>query len=188
MMPSRYNKIQVSFSRSLYIYFALLLLMIPVRLLFAVAVSAAVHEMFHIAAIRLMKIRINSIYIGIRGARIDTQPMTDQQELLCAISGPVGGFILLLLFRWMPVVALAGAIQSLYNLLPLYPTDGGRVLQCAAKLLLPDRIADKIIFLTEIATLSAIVAFGVYGSVWLHLGIIPAAFAASLLLRSARRK
>ncbi len=188
MTLSRYNKVQVSFSRSLYVYFALLLLMIPVRLFFAVAVSAAVHELFHIAAIRLMKIRINSIYIGIRGARIETQPMTDQQELLCALSGPIGGFMLLLLFRWMPVIALTGTIQSLYNLLPLYPTDGGRVLQCAAKLLLPDRIADKIVLVAEIATLSAIVAFGVYGSLWLRLGIIPAAFAISLLLRSARRK
>ncbi len=188
MTLSRYNKIQVSFSRSLYIYFALLLLMIPVRLLFALAISAAVHELFHIAAIRLMKIRINSIYIGIRGARIDAQPMTERQELLCALSGPMGGFVLLLLFRWIPVIALTGAIQSLYNLLPLYPTDGGRVLQCAAKLLLPDRIVDMIVFVTEIATLSAIVAFGVYGSVWLRLGIIPAAFAISLLLRSAKRK
>ncbi len=188
MTLNEYNKIQVFFSRSLYIYFALLLLMIPVRLLFAVAVSAAVHEMFHIAAMRLMRIRINSIYIGTRGARIETQPMTDRQELLCSLAGPLGGFMLLLLFRWIPVVALVGVIQSLYNLLPLYPTDGGRALQCGTKLLWTDKVACKIVYVTEIITLSVIVAFGIYGSVWLHLGIIPAAFAASLLLRSAKRK
>lgn len=188
MVLSRQSKIQFSFSRIIYLYIALLLLIIPIRLVFAAAISAAVHELFHVAAIRLMKLPIYSIHIGIHGARIETQPMTDKQELLCAISGPLGGLLLLLLFRWMPVVALTGAVQSLYNLLPLYPTDGGRTLHCCAKLLLPDKFACRIVYIAEIITLSVILACGVYGSVWLRLGIIPVVFAVTLLLRSVKRK
>jgi len=86
------------------------------------------------------------------------------------------------------VIALTGAIQSLYNLLPLYPTDGGRALQCCAKLILPHGAADKMIYTAEIITLSAVMALGVYGSVWLRLGILPAALAVSLLLQSAKQK
>lgn len=187
MTRSSHGNIQFSVSKILYIYLALLLLIIPLRLIFAAVVSAIIHELFHIAAIRLMKIPIYSIHIGVRGAVIETQTMNERQELLCALSGPVGGLLLLLLVRWIPVIALTAAVQSLYNLLPLYPTDGGRVLQCSARLLWPV-IASRIVYITEVITLSVIVAFSVYGSVWLRLGIIPAAFAASLLLRTAKRK
>lgn len=187
-MRHRYHRIPVSFSRSLYFYAALLLLMIPVRLLFALVFSAAVHEVFHIAAVRLMGLQVYSIHIGARGAVIQTQPMNHKQELLCALSGPVGGLFLLALFRWMPVIALTGAVQSLYNLLPLYPTDGGRALRCGAQLLWPGRTSGKIIYIIEIITLSVIIAFCVFGSVWLRLGIVPILFGTSMLFGSVRRK
>jgi len=187
-MLSKITRIPFSLSKTVYIYFALLLLLVPIRLLFAAAVSAAIHELFHIAAICFMGIQIHSIHIGVRGARIHTEPMTGKEELLCSLAGPLSGFLLLFLFRRMPVIALTGAIQSLYNLLPLYPTDGGRALQCCAKLILPHGAADKMIYTAEIITLSAVMALGVYGSVWLRLGILPAALAVSLLLQSAKQK
>lgn len=187
MMRSKCRKIPISFSRAIYIYVALLLLLIPVRLLFAAVVSATMHEICHIAAVRLMGLQVYSIHIGVRGAVIRTQPMKPWQELLCALAGPTSGLLLLLFVRRMPVIALTGAVQSLYNLLPIYPTDGGRAFRCAAQIILPDETAWKIAYLMEMITLSVIMAFCIYGSVWLHLGIIPILFAASLLLQSATR-
>ena len=187
-MLTRRSNIPVSFSKTLYIYLALLLLVIPARLLFAAVVSAAVHELFHIAALRLMRIQIISIHIGVRGARIKTVPMSNKQELICSAAGPVGGLLLLSMYRWIPIIALIGAIQSLYNLLPLYPTDGGRVLACSLKLFLPDSIAESVVYATEIITLSTITAIGIYCSVWMRLGILPVLFAVSLILRAAQEK
>lgn len=187
-MRSKCRKIPVSFSRALYIYAALLLLLIPVRLLFAAAVSAVVHELFHIGALRLMGLQVYSIHIGARGAVIQTQPMNPRQELLCALAGPAGGLLLLSLVRWMPVIALTGAVQSLYNLLPIYPTDGGRALRCGVQILCTDETVQKICYIIETITLAIIMAFCVYGAVWLRLGVIPVLFGASLLLQSAKRK
>ena len=186
-MPSRLGRIQLSISRSLYAYFAILLLLIPVRLLLAAVLSAFVHEMFHIAMLLIMKIDIYGVHVGIRGAKIETAPMAHRAELLCALAGPLGGLMLLALFRWMPVVALTGAVQSLYNLLPIYPTDGGRVLKCGLSLLLPERIACSTIYILEVITLSAITAFCVYASVWLELGVIPVIFSSVLILQCAKR-
>ena len=114
--------------------------------------------------------------------------MKPSYELVCALAGPAGGLLLLLLLRWMPVIALTGAVQSMYNLLPIYPTDGGRALRCGVQLLWPDKTAHKISYIIETVALSFIIAFCVYGSVCLRLGIIPILFGASLLLRSAKSK
>lgn len=186
MNLTRRSRIPVSFSQWGYVYFALLLLLVPFRLLFAAILSAAVHELFHIFAIYIMQVPIHGIKLDVCGAKIETDSMNEKQELLCALAGPVGGLLLLFLFRRMPVLALTGAIQSLYNLLPLYPTDGGRILRSGIKLLLPGNIFCKVVYITETITLSLIVAFCVYGSIFLRLGILPVLFAAVLLLRSAK--
>ena len=51
------------------------------------------------------------------------------QEFLSAMAGPAAGFLLVLLFPWFPRIAFSALVQSLFNLLPIYPFDGGRVIR-----------------------------------------------------------
>ena len=60
------------------------------------------------------------------------------QELLCAMAGPVGGMFLLFLGKWYPELALCALAQSCYNLIPVYPLDGGRILKCFVNIVVPD--------------------------------------------------
>ena len=182
------NRIRFSYAPTLLCYLAILLLIVPLRLLIAAIISAVTHELFHILALRFLCVPIDEVYIGLRGAKISTQPMTQKQELFCALAGPIGGILLIPFYRWIPAISLCAFAQSLYNLLPLYPTDGGRVLRCCAHLLLPDKDAHVFTCGLEILTLSMIVAVSIYGSFWLHLGIIPLLFAFSVLLQSTWRK
>lgn len=188
MNPVRCSNIRISFTNSLYVYMALLLLLLPFRLLFAILISMSVHELFHIIAMRIMGIRIYAIQIGVRGAILETETMTEKQELVCALAGPAGGFLLLFLFRLLPAAAMIGLIHSLYNLLPIYPADGGRALQSLTRLMLPGNRGERIIYTVEVITLSMMMAICIYSSVWLKLGILPVVFGVMALLRSARRK
>ncbi len=120
---------------------ALTLLILPLRWILAMILGGIVHECFHILALQLQCIKIHRIRIGPSGALIFTAPMDSLQELLSAAAGPVGSFLLLFFLPCFPELALCGLAQGLYNLLPLYPADGGRILCSLAALWFPAHAA-----------------------------------------------
>ena len=175
-------------SAGIYFALALLMLLVPLRWVLAWSVSVAVHELFHLAAIRCFGYRILAVHIGIDGARIQTQQMSLWQEWICAMAGPLGGMLLLFLVRFFPSLALCSAFHTLYNLLPVYPQDGGRALRCASRLLLPENIAYRLCNIVEYICFAGVVFLAIYGTFVLKLGIIPILFAALFLQRSRKMK
>ena len=112
------------------ILWAFLLLVLPLGMILASVGAALIHEGFHWLTIRLIGGRVLGLFIGAGGMVMETMPMTPGKELLCAIAGPVGSLLLGCLYHWMPLLALCGLVQGLFNLLPIYPLDGGRALRC----------------------------------------------------------
>ena len=105
----------------------LMCLLFPVRFLVGVLLAAAVHEIGHLIAIRLTGGRVRTIRLQAFGARIETDPMEPGREILCALAGPMAGALAILAWRVYPELAAAGIVQTVFNLIPVYPLDGGRV-------------------------------------------------------------
>ena len=122
------NNIPVSISAGAFLLGALLLLILPLKWLLAALSAAMIHELCHLAAVKLTGGYVHEICIGRGGASIKIGPMDSLKELICALAGPLGGFTLLLFARWIPRVAICAGIHSIYNLLPIHPLDGGRAL------------------------------------------------------------
>ena len=114
---------------------ALYVLIIPADWLLAAFLAAAVHEVCHLTAVGILGGTCRGIAIGCGGAVIDLAPMEPEKELLCALAGPMGSLLLLVLCHVFPQIAICGLVQGLYNLLPVYPLDGGRALRCFLTLL-----------------------------------------------------
>lgn len=135
-MPSLYSAGRLSKMRKISIspsacaMAALTILLLPLRWIFAAFFAAAFHEICHILAVYLCGGRIQQLTIGDRGAVMYAKHMPIRKSILCVLAGPLGSLLLVLLLRWMPRVAICGLFHGIYNLLPIYPLDGGRAIRC----------------------------------------------------------
>lgn len=108
---------------------ALLLLVLPLPWLMASIFAAAFHELCHLGAVYALGGRVLRLTIGPTGAVMEGALEGRWREILAAAAGPVGSLLLLTLAPMAPRIAVCGLIQGLFNLLPLYPLDGGRILR-----------------------------------------------------------
>ena len=166
---------------------ALALLILPLSLLSSFVIAGVFHECCHWLALRWTGIRVYRIAIGPFGAAMETEPMDPGREVLCALAGPLGSFLLVLGYRTFPGIALCALIQGAFNLLPVYPMDGGRVLKGTLKILkIPgrERICGGIQWLTALG----IFALCVHGFYTWNLGFGVLILGVAVLLRAFPRK
>lgn len=117
------------------ILWAFLILTLPLKFLLTAALAALIHEACHGLAVQRMGGRILSVTIGAGGMVMEVTDLDAVGELFCALAGPVGS--LLLACVPVPGLALCGLVQGIFNLLPLMPMDGGRVLGILLELTVP---------------------------------------------------
>lgn len=172
----------------LYIGIALGLLLLPVQWVGAWLLASGIHELFHYIAIRLCRVTVFRLQIGIGGVLMHTGSMDPWQELVCAIAGPISGFLLIFTAKYYPALAICGCVQSLYNLLPLFPMDGGRALRSVLHLLFRPPFAVKVFNVLQKIFLGILAVLTLYMSFKLVLGPMPLLFLFLLLLKNGAIK
>ena len=119
----------ISADRGFFPVLALMLLLFPLRFLVGVLLAALIHELGHLLALKIAGGRVLSIRLRSFGAKIEAAPMSPGRTALCALAGPAAGALTIFAYKTFPELALAGLVQTVFNLLPVYPLDGGRALR-----------------------------------------------------------
>lgn len=148
----------IRFQASALILMAALILLLPLDWLLAAVFAAALHELGHLTAIKVFGGYPVSVSVGMLGATIHTGPLTNKAEFLCAAAGPCASLMLLFLCRLLPKFALCGLVQGMFNLIPLYPLDGGRMLFCLLRRCSPRR-AERVFSIVQRLVLLGFLAF-----------------------------
>ena len=128
------GRIKITVSSGAYLATAAGILMLPLNWLVAWLSAVILHELGHLLALRCCGICVEKIEIGTFGVKITAGPLAPAQEILCAAVGPICSFVLLLFWKSAPILALIGFVQGLFNLIPVYPLDGGRILYAFLRL------------------------------------------------------
>lgn len=156
------NKVSFIIQPDFCIVLAAAILFVPLGWLLAWTGAVLIHELGHYISARLMGCNVRQIQLGASGVKMRTDPMTDREVLLCALSGPMCGFLTLLLIRRFPQLAVCGALQSAFNLLPVLPLDGGRALQSLFSLNTKSKLGFRVNTWLTVIVISIFAAFVLY--------------------------
>ena len=145
--------------------------------------ACTLHEAGHLSMMRLCGVRLLDCRIGLTGAVLRAEVPTAASELLCTLMGPLVNASLLFFGRFWLQFGLANAVLLLYNLLPLYPLDGGRLLRLGLTHWFRPETAFRIERIVSVLTVCALVAAGIFAAVFLRLGLSPLLLSAVFLLK-----
>lgn len=127
--------------------------------------AAAIHEAGHIIAILLQGGNISNFTVNAGGLKIsyDSYRFTYAQDLICALSGPVVGIIAAVLGAniGLPVFAGISLCLSVFNLLPIRPLDGGKIVW-SFFMMLSVKNSDKLMTIIEIIFLAILNVISLY--------------------------
>ena len=155
-----------------YALLAVSVLTVPLGWAISWIAAATVHELGHITAIRLLGCPIEAISVGWHGARIVTGNL-DNKEWICALAGPLCGLLPILFARCFPAFALCGFVQTAFNLLPVYPMDGGRALFCLLRNFCEESQARMITFWVAAGTITGCALLAFYLNRKFSVGLAP---------------
>lgn len=128
--------ITVSVSPSVPLLLAAFVLLSSPLLLSALLLGAVLHELGHCLELRLLHARVTALRISVLGAEMQIAGrLSYGGEILAAVAGPAVNLALALLLGlggrvWEGLYLFSGAqlALGLFNLLPVQPLDGGRIL------------------------------------------------------------
>lgn len=155
----------------------------PVGCFWPFLVAAAVHELSHGLAVTLQGGVIHQVHLGLNGATLETCGLSYRAEAISALAGPVSGFLLAIFSPVNPWLGFWGIILGLYNLLPVYPMDGGRALRCALLMRCSYTRALSISRWVTAATGTAVACLGICASFVWNWGLWPCLLSGLFLYR-----
>ena len=156
----------VSFSFLLLL--ALMVLLLPLRWIMATLLAATIHELGHYIAVQLCGGHITSLKFGSLHSVMEVSELSHWLELLCIGAGPLAGLFSVLLSPWLPMTAVCSLIQTVYNLLPIYPLDGGRMIRCIGEIL---KLQSRLLAIIEIILLIMLTILVIIVGIRLGFGI-----------------
>lgn len=130
------------------------------------------HELGHILSLLCLQEKIRAIQLGFGGVTIYTAPLPYLKEIIIAAAGPLVTLGLLLTVGSRNRICLIiNLCLLLYNMLPFYPLDGGRICRCILRLMFPITQAERIEKAVTIGTYSFLLIGCILCSICYNAGL-----------------
>ena len=160
---------RVQISTGIYFFLPAAILLLPLRWLLGWTFAVCIHELGHYLALRICEVPIFGLRLSPMGVTMETGDLERLEIIFCALAGPLFALLFTVLSPVLPCTAVCILFQSLYNLLPIYPLDGGR----AMRAILSRFLSDRWVGWAEIGILSILALVFLRLFYILRLGIVP---------------
>ena len=170
-----------------FVLWGLIILLLPLRWWLAAAIAAVFHEGCHCCAVAACGGHITRIEITLWGVSMESTPLTPKQAFLASLAGPLGGLLLCILLKWIPRIAVCAFLQSVFNLLPLFPLDGGRALVSLLQSCLSPDLAEKVFSVVQNGTAAMLFLLCIFSTLRIGMRFLPL-FAGFWLYRWLRER
>lgn len=143
------------------------------QLFFQGMLVCALHEMGHVIAICVFGSCIEGLRLSVAGAELvlnESRSLSYGKEIVVAAAGPAASFLL----AWMAakhhryLFAGMSMTAGVFNILPIWPLDGGRVLLFALYGICEPQRAEQIVKLLSFGLIGILFGLGIY--VFLRFG------------------
>lgn len=150
--------------------------------------AMTVHELAHAAVILLLGGKIESVRLSFAQVELRTGLLSDRTELWSTAAGPGINLLCGWMFRrGMPAFAAVSLLLALFNLLPVWPLDGGRLLRTLLRMRWGAAGADASQRLSLLLGLG-LLAGALFAARRWDAGAWPVATAGALLIRLLRSR
>lgn len=189
MFPERGVRVSVSF----WLILAVAALISPLQVVVSVLLAAVLHEGGHLLLLWLLRVPVEGLRLSALGAELfarGAQRLSYGRELLVTLAGPAANLFaavivaaLSLHTQWEGGYLFAGAniILGAYNLLPILPLDGGRILYLVTAFFFGPMVGDAVTAVAGTVCALSVLVLGIYLSVVSGSGMFFLLAACSLL-------
>ena len=142
------------------------------KLPLSIIICVLIHETGHLTAMEILGIHPLRIKADISGFTIESKGQEDFfKNIIIALAGPLFGIMQCILFsllntlsgiEFLSFCAKVSLLINLYNLLPIIPLDGGRVMKELFIKILGTKPGNKLSFYTSLLLASALECTGIY--------------------------
>ena len=146
--------------------------------------AMAVHELAHIVMMLACGGQVRRLTLRFADLHIAASGLGYRQELLSALAGPLVNLICGAAFCMQrPSFAAYSLMLGIYNLLPVWPLDGGRAIRCALLARLPLAQAERVSALISFLSCGILLLAGIFLTFFKKVGLWPLGTAAYLTVR-----